>query len=186
MTTRYVLDTNVLIPYFSKDFFLELGMRGLPIHWSLPIEAEYRAVWTRLYPNNPANAAKVLNLMRLTVPDWRAPLSRKVLTAAKLPDVKDRHVLAAAVGIGPTVIVTWNLKDFPAAVLNVHGVEARTPDDVLCDLFNDDPDGFTAAAAAMRARMKNPVMTPRAWLKGVEASGLKQLAMKLSAVSGRL
>jgi len=186
MTTRYLIDTNVLIPYFSRDFFLELGKRGLPIHWSLSIEAEFREVWTRLYPEVAANGPKLLLLMRTAVPDWRAPESRKVLKATKLPDAKDRHVLAAAVGVGAAVIVTNNLKDFPSTVLKLHGVEARTPGDVLCTLFDNDPDGFIAAAAVMRARMRNPAMTPKEWLAGVEAGGLSRVATKLGVVSDRL
>jgi len=186
MTARYLLDTNVLIPYFSKDFFLELGKRGLPIHWSLSIEAEFREVWTRLYPAIADKSPKVLQLMRAAVPDWRAPESRKVLREAKLPDAADRHVLAAAVGVGATVIVTSNLKDFPLSALGVYGVVARTPDDVLCEIFEVNPDGFIAAAAAMRARMRNPPMTPSEWLQGVRSAGLEQLATRLGAVAERL
>src|SRR4051794_17016639 len=35
----------------------------------------------------------------------------------RLPDQNDRHVLAAAIESGGTVIVTFNLSDFPRAVL---------------------------------------------------------------------
>ena len=161
MSIRYFLDTNVLIPFFSKDFFLELGKRGLPIHWSLTIEAEFCRVWARLYPQISANGPKILELMRQAVPDWRATQSRRVFKEVQLPDPKDRHVVAAAVGIGANVIVTWNLKDFPASALESYAVVARTPDDVLCDIFDDDPEGFIAAATAMRARLKNPPMTPK-------------------------
>ena len=186
MTVRYLLDTNVLIPFFSKDFFLELGKRGLPIRWSLPIEAEFRDVWGRLYPEQAHNGPKVLALMRSAVPDWRAPVSRRVLREVELPDDKDRHVLAAAVGAGAAVIVTKNLRDFPAAVLERYGLVARAPDDVLCDLFDGDTKGFVTAAAAMRARLKAPAMTPQTWLTGVEAGGLKRLAENLAGVSDLL
>jgi len=186
MITRYILDTNVLIPYFQRDFFLELGKRGLPIHWSLPIEAEFREVWARLYPQLSANGPKILQLMRTAVPDWRAPVSRKALGQVQLPDAKDRHVLAAAVGAGATVIVTRNLKDFPASALNGYGIAARSPDDVLCDIFDADREGFLDAAAAMRARLKNPAMTPREWLSAVEAGGLARLAARLSGSADRI
>jgi hypothetical protein len=124
--------------------------------------------------------------MRAAVPDWRAPESRKVLNEAKLPDPKDCHVLAAAVGVGANIIVTWNLKDFPTATTGIYGVAARTPDDVLCELFDGDPAGFVVAAAAMRARMKAPAMSPKEWLAGVGTGGLRELARRLRTVSERL
>lgn len=186
MTTRYFIDTNVLISYFSRDFFLELGKRGLPIRWSLSIEAEFRDVWARLYPRLSENGPKILQLMRTVVPDWRAPESRRVLREVQLPDVKDRHVLAAAVGGGASLIVTWNLKDFPASALEGYGVAARTPDDVLCTLFEADPEVFLAAAAAMRARLKNPAMTPAEWLESVKSARLVRLAEKLADACDRL
>ncbi|MER6663618.1 PIN domain-containing protein [Amycolatopsis japonica] len=46
---------------------------------------------------------------------------------------KDRHVLAAAVRANAAVIVTANLKDFPASALEPHQLEAVHPDDFLLD-----------------------------------------------------
>ena len=186
MTTRYLIDTNVLISYFSRDFFLELGKRGLPIHWSLSIEAEFRDVWARLYPRLSENGPKILQLMRIAVPDWRAPESRTGFQEVELPDAKDRHVLAAAVGVGAPVIVTWNLMDFPASALGGYGIVARTPDDVLSTLFDEDPAGFLAAATTMRARLKNPTMTPTKGLESVKSARLVRLAEKLADASDRL
>lgn len=180
MPPHYLIDTNVLIPFYSKDFFIELGGRGLPIHWSRSIEAEFRRVWARIYPDRAAQAAEILTLMRAVVPDWRAPESRKVMQSATLPDPDDRHVLAAAVGVGAEVIVTRNLRDFPPAALAPYGVEARTPDRVLSDLFDESPDLILAASAAMRGRLKRPPQTPDEWLAGLAAGHLGELAMRLA------
>ncbi len=51
---RDLIDTKGVIPYFSRDFFVKLGKHGLPIRWSLSIEAEFRMVWARLYTQNQA------------------------------------------------------------------------------------------------------------------------------------
>jgi hypothetical protein len=179
MTARYLLDTNTLVPFYSKDFFIELGSRGLSIHWSRSIEAEYRRVWARLYPDRPSQADQTLALMRTVVPDWRAPEPRKVVQAIQLPDLADRHVAAAAVGVGAKVIVTRNLRDFPSSALAPYGVEARTPDQVLCDLFDERPDLIIAAGAAMRARLKRPPQSPEEWLASLVAGHLGDLAARL-------
>lgn len=119
--------------------------------------------------------------MRAVIPDWRAPEPRKVMQAAQLPDPADRHVLAAAVGIGAKVIVTRNLRDFPPGALAPFDVEACTPDRVLCDLFDERPDLVVAAGAAMRARLKRPPQTPDEWLAGLAAGHLGDLAARLQA-----
>jgi hypothetical protein len=117
--------------------------------------------------------------MRTVIPDWRAPESREVMQKTQLPDPADRHVLAAAVGIGAKVIVTRNLRDFPSDALSPYGVEARTPDRVLCDLFDERPELILAAGAAMRARLKRPPQTPDEWLAALAAGQMGDLAARL-------
>ena len=51
-------------------------------------------------------------------------------------DEKDRHVLAVAIRCSAEVIVTANLKHFPAAVLEPWNVKARHPDDFLITLYS--------------------------------------------------
>jgi hypothetical protein len=167
----YLLDTNVLIPFFSKDFLFELGYRGLPIRWSRSIEAEFRRVWARL--NLGLEAA------RTAIPDWRAPERQSVAKTASLPDPDDRHVLAAAVGCGASVIVTQNLKDFPPDVLGPYGIKAMTPDKAISDLYDVRPDFVVSAAAAMRARLVRPPMTVDEWLAGLARARLGEVARRL-------
>ena len=49
-----------------------------------------------------------------------------------LPDADDRHVLAAAIHDGANIIVTVNLRDFPADTLATHGITALHPDTFIC------------------------------------------------------
>lgn len=55
-----------------------------------------------------------------------------------LPDPDDRHVLAAAIRCGASVIVTFNQRDFPADVLASYGVESQHPDEFVENLFDLD------------------------------------------------
>ena len=56
-----------------------------------------------------------------------------------LPDPKDRHVLAAAIRGGASVIVTCNLADFPQHVLGEFDIEAQHPDEFVLHLFDLAP-----------------------------------------------
>jgi hypothetical protein len=51
-------------------------------------------------------------------------------------DVKDRHVLAAAIRGKCEVIVTFNLRDFPSESLDQWGVEAQHPSKFLASLYS--------------------------------------------------
>jgi len=52
----------------------------------------------------------------------------RLIETLDLPDPDDRHVLAAAIAGGADVLVTKNLKDFPADRLAPFGIEAQHPD----------------------------------------------------------
>lgn len=56
-----------------------------------------------------------------------------LIDSLKLPDPNDRHVLAAAIRTGAQVIVTRNLRDFPATALEPWDIEAKSPDDFVHD-----------------------------------------------------
>lgn len=78
------------------------------------------------------------------------------LVAAMRNDAKDRHVVAAAVKAGAQVVTTANLKDFTPLP---DGIEAQSPDEFLCNLFDLDPDGFFEVLREQAADLRKPVVT---------------------------
>jgi predicted nucleic acid-binding protein len=64
-------------------------------------------------------------------------------------DPKDRHVLAAACKAHASVIVTFNLRDFPLTALQPHGIEAVHPQDYLLTLWEMHPTVVAAKLLAM-------------------------------------
>lgn len=61
------------------------------------------------------------------------------LDRVSLPDPDDRHVLAAAIACGATIIVTDNIKDFPEASLAPCGITAVKPDDFAIACIGANP-----------------------------------------------
>jgi hypothetical protein len=47
-----------------------------------------------------------------------------LIESLSLPDPDDRHVLASGIRANAEVIITFNLKDFPAGVLASYNIEA--------------------------------------------------------------
>ncbi len=101
-----------------------------------------------------------------------------ILTLA-LPDIDDRHVLAAAIHAHVDSIITVNLKDFPPPALIPHGIEAMHPDYFIDFLFDLDEDEAFAAIAKMRTRLRSPSMTPKEFIDSIEKAGLPRTASHL-------
>ena len=91
-----------------------------------------------------------------------------------LPDPNDAHVLAAALKTQAATIVTENLKDFPASVLEPLNIEARSADAFIADTIALDPGRAVAAIGRMRARFKKPEKTAAVLLIDMEAVGLTE------------
>lgn len=67
---------------------------------------------------------------------------------------KDRHVLAAAVRGGAEVLVTENLRDFPASALDRYGLAALHQDDFLQDQLDLSPGAVSAALRRQASRYR--------------------------------
>ena len=66
------------------------------------------------------------------------------------------------------MIVTANLRDFPAATLAPHGIEARHPDVFVRSLIEDHAEAVVAAVADHRAALVNPPKSPDEYLAMLE------------------
>jgi hypothetical protein len=78
------------------------------------------------------------------------------LIAGMRNDTKDRHVVAAAVKAGAQVVTTVNLKDFTPLT---DGIEAQSPDEFLCNLFDLDPQSFIDMLRTQAADLHKPPVT---------------------------
>lgn len=96
-----------------------------------------------------------------------------------LPDPADAHVLAAAIKTQASMIVTENLKHFPATALMGFNLEAKSADAFIADTLNLDIGRGVAALNLMRARLKKPELTADALLLRMEADGLVETASML-------
>ena len=71
----------------------------------------------------------------------------------------DRHVLAAALIAKAHVIVTENLKHFPAVVLNQYQVEAQSADQFLTYLHDLFPQEIRQVLQTQASDLKKPPMS---------------------------
>ena len=81
----------------------------------------------------------------------------------------DAHVAAAAVAAGAGVIVTLNVRDFPAALLELHGTEAQRPDEFLNQLWRLDARAVASALAEQALATRRPPLPTADILDGLTA-----------------
>ena len=103
---------------------------------------------------NPVTLDRTRDLMDAYGRDWKAGAYETLIEGLTLPDPDDRHVFAAAIASGAAIIVTFNLKDFPAKALSPYKIRALNPDKFLCSLLNEAPEPFLAAVKAHRVALK--------------------------------
>ena len=122
---------------------------------------------------------RVRDLMNAAVPDCRVSGYEDLIDSLTLPDPDDRHVLAAAIRGGAEVIVTYNLKDFPADALAQFDLQALHPDDFLFSLFEQAPGPVCAAVKRQREALRNPPKTAEELLATLKNQGLTQVVSRL-------
>jgi predicted nucleic acid-binding protein len=96
-----------------------------------------------------------------------------------LPDPNDRHVLAAAIHASASVIVTFNVKDFPDAITNKYNIEAKHPDDFISQLLEIAPGIICGVIKRLRIIFKNPTVSGGEYLEILEKQSLPKTVKKL-------
>lgn len=177
-----VLDACVLYPSFLRDLLIRLGLTGLyQPKWSATIEDEWqRNLLLNRTDLAPEQVQRTAALMNKAVPDAMIIGFEPLIDSVALPDINDRHVVAAAVRSYAEIIVTFNLKDFPAPSLDAFGIEALHPDDFVMDLFDLNSALVLSAVTTQRSNLRNPPMTVNDYLEALLRQGMAQTVKELS------
>jgi predicted nucleic acid-binding protein len=152
---RIFLDACVLANFGVCDLLLRLSERPRLIvpHWSAEVLAEVR----RTHVNKlqwPLELAESFQAeIRTAFPDAEVADYENLLPALT-NDEKDRHVLAAAIRGNCPLILTFNVKHFPAAALQPWDVCASHPQDYLLILYEMEPKQVTTCLGEIAGRRK--------------------------------
>lgn len=150
-----IYDACILYPFHLRNVVVQAAVDGLvDAHWTEAIHDE----WIRnLLANTPGLPPEHLQatkqLMNVAVPEATITGYDRHIHTVSLPDPDDRHVAAAAIEAGASMIVTWNLRDFPVAELRKHGLARQSPDAFLVGLYEQAPDMLLASLANARSNL---------------------------------
>lgn len=170
-----VYDACVLYPSPLRSFLMYLALTDLfRARWSQQIHEEWMRNVVANFPDiSQQQVERIRDFMNEHVRDCLVTDYESLVDALKLPDPDDRHVLAAAIHCRASVIVTFNLKDFPESELSKYQIEAQHPDEFCAHLFDLSPDVVCQAARLQRASMKNPPKTVAEYLELLATQGMK-------------
>jgi predicted nucleic acid-binding protein len=145
------LDTCVLLRPYLCDTLLSVAEAGVyrPL-WSPMVMTELERNLARRGLNQKQIAHR-LDQMNGAFPDALV-VGYEALISKMTNDPKDRHVLAAAVRGGAEVLVTENIRDFPATAVRLYNIKVVSQDAFLLDALDLQPAGVLAALRRQASR----------------------------------
>jgi predicted nucleic acid-binding protein len=171
-----VLDTNILVPIVIRDILFWFAHYDLYTpKWSQHIFDEWEDVMKRMdVPEDEIEKRK--SIANAAFPDALVTNYSQLINGLKLPDEKDKHVMAAAIKTNANIIVTNNVKDFPEVYLATYELSVRTVDNFLTDIIDLNNETAKKAFLEMVLNRKNPPMDEYEVLDSLRANDLNQAA----------
>jgi predicted nucleic acid-binding protein len=169
-------DADVLYGSQLPNFMMHLALTRLfRAKWSAGVHEEWM---TRLLRNRPDLTREKLERTRMLMDkhaeDALVTGYEDLIEGLHLPDPNDRHVLAPAIRARADVIVTRNMRDFPADVLGPFGIEAQHPDEFIVHLLDLAPGLVIDAAGRHSESLKNPTKMAEQYLEMLKAESLAE------------
>lgn len=181
MALIVLYDACVLYPAPLRDLLMQLAMTGLyQAKWTERIHEEWITNLLYKRPDLSRNfLEKTKDLMNSHAGDCLIYDYEDLIPALNLPDKDDCHVLAAAIKACVSIILTYNLKDFPCTVLQHYKIKAQDPDSFIINLLDLHPEKVQQSIQLHRKRLKNPPKSVEEYLKTLEEQKLYRTVKKL-------
>lgn len=150
---RIFIDACVLANFGVCDLLLRLSERPRLIvpHWSAEVLTEVHRTQVEKLNWPPELADSFQIEIRKAFPDAEVAGYESMLPALN-NHAKDKHVLAAAIHGNCPLILTFNLKHFPAEALKPWSICASHPQDYLFILYEMEPAQVTACLGEIAGR----------------------------------
>jgi predicted nucleic acid-binding protein len=179
---RVLLDACVLYSAPVRDLFLSIASENVFIpQWTNQIQQEWQV---NLLKNRPdldiSKINQIENLMNRAFPKANINKYSGLERNLNMPDLNDRHVLAAAIKGKSNYLTTFNLKDFPQGLLENYEIALIHPDKLLSKFQEKSPISVQIAFDKMVSRLKNPPKTKSEVKRMLEKCGLENISESLN------
>ena len=176
-----IFDACVLYPFHLRNIVVQIAVdRLVDARWTDEIHGEWMRNLVASVPGIPIERLEITRkLMNDALPDATVTGYQAHIEIVTLPDPDDRHVVAAAITAGASIILTWNVRDFPTGQLKRHGLLRQTPDAFLTDLYDKAPDLTVASLANARRNLSKTRVSVSGFIDILKNQRLNRLAASL-------
>lgn len=175
-----LVDANLLYPFHLRNLLIQFGVeRLIDLRWTAEIHEEWIGNLVASGRATRERLTRTLEIMSRVLPKADVRGYKHRITSLVLPDAGDRHVLAAAIEAGASILLTYNLTDFPSASLAPYGVTACHPDDFLCELHAAHPEAVEAAVNLARENLTVTAPTMGEFVEALERQRLVRFAARI-------
>jgi len=177
-----VYDACVLYPFHLRNVLVQCAFdRLVDARWTALIHDEWIENLLAKAPGlTRARLLRTRDLMNAALPDADVSGYESYVSAVRLPDVHDRHVVAAGIAAGASRVITWNVRDFPAAELRRFGLRKQTPDAFLVELYSAVPAVIVESAANARRNLRRSHLTAAEFVDALKRQKLRKFAARLA------
>jgi hypothetical protein len=121
---------------------------------------------------------RLRDLMDTAISDCLVTGDEPLVEGLSLPDRNDRHVLAAAITANADVIVTTNLKDFPAEALRPFRLTAQHPDEFIINQITLSASSARSVAMALIRHKKSLSVSRPTWKRFLASLGRPEIGLQ--------
>lgn len=176
-----LFDACVLYPAPLRDLLMHLSLTGLfRAKWTNEIHEEWMRNLLKKRPDlAAAQLERTRDLMNAHILDVLVEDYQALIPKISLPDPHDSHVLAAAIKSKASLIITYNLKDFPLHELEKYRIQAIHPDKFVTQLFLENSEIILRQVERLRHGLKNPPLNSAEHLAVLSQQGLECFVREL-------
>ena len=177
-----VFDACILYPFHLRNIVVQIAVdRLVGARWTDEIHDEWIRSVAATMPAIPIERLQITRrLMNDALPGAMVTGYQRHIQTVTLPDPDDRHVVAAGIAGGASIVLTWNLRDFPAREMKKHGLRRQTPDAFLVDLCDQAPDLTLASLANARRNLSKTRVSASDFVNIVKNQGLIRLWARIA------
>jgi predicted nucleic acid-binding protein len=176
-----VFDACILYPFHLRNIVVQAAVdRLVEARWTDRIQEEWIRSLAADAPTIPIKRLQAIRrLMDNALPGANVTGYERLIASVGLPDPDDRHVVAAAIAARASVILTWNLRDFPATALKKIRLHRQTPDAFLSGIYDEAPALMVGSLANARRNLSKSRVSASDFIVTLDNLKLRQLAERV-------